>query len=270
MAQVKFIILRRRPSGCRIGPHSHGCYELVYYFGGRGRMTYVQDGEKSFSIEDHKYVVIEPEIVHSERYKNYEDESGKGALIMAIGFTLDGETPLPTCEIPDAGKETQTVVNAIQREFTEKKPFYEQMINNLFGQLYVRLLRASGRQGGTGGIGYAKAYIDEYYTQEIDLNELARTVSYSVDHFRCKFKAETGLAPKAYILKKRIEHAKASIAGTSLPITQIAENSGFGDYVFFSRVFKRETGMTPSSYREKTLSINAEPFSGPYVQYENK
>ena len=65
-------------------------------------MTYVQDGEKSFSIEDHKYVVIEPEIVHSERYKNYEDESGKGALIMAIGFTLDGGTPLPTCEVLDA------------------------------------------------------------------------------------------------------------------------------------------------------------------------
>ncbi len=234
-------------------------------------MTYEQHGEKSFSIEDHKYILIEPDVIHAEQYKNYEDESGKGALIMAIGFTLDkGEPPLATCEIMDAGKEMQGVVNAIQKEFTEKKPFYEQMIDNLFGQLYVSLLRISGRQGDTGSIGYAKAYIDEYYTQEIDLAELARTVNYSVDHFRCKFKSETGLTPKSYILKKRIEYAKASIARTSLPITQIAESSGFGDYVFFSRVFKRETGVSPSIYRENTLSINSEQFTGPYVQYENK
>ena len=57
----------------------------------------------------------------------------------------------------------------------------------------------------------------------------------------------TGIAE--YIRQQRIDHAKKLLKTTDLPITEVAKQSGFLDYTYFYRVFKKVTGHSPKNYR---------------------
>ena len=73
---------------------------------------------------------------------------------------------------------------------------------------------------------------------------IGRTKIYelSMDYLGC------GLAE--YIRKQRIEHAKRMLSETDMPITDIAFATGFADYNHFSRIFKKNTGISAREYRK--------------------
>jgi len=77
---------------------------------------------------------------------------------------------------------------------------------------------------------------------------LSRNLGYHRAHLFNAFKARTGLSPKQYLTKIRIDKAKELLAGP-LTIDQIASSVGFNDALYFSRQFKKSTGMSPSEYR---------------------
>jgi two-component system response regulator YesN len=64
------------------------------------------------------------------------------------------------------------------------------------------------------------------------------------------FKQETGLSITAYVIKKRIEKAKQLLIERVLTLPEVAERVGFSDYNYFSRVFKKEVGVSPINYRK--------------------
>ncbi|MCK8488749.1 AraC family transcriptional regulator [Paenibacillus sp. MBLB2552] len=86
------------------------------------------------------------------------------------------------------------------------------------------------------------------YSQQIGIEELSRNLGYHRAHLFNAFKARTGLSPKQYLTKIRIDKAKELLAGP-LTIDQIASSVGFNDALYFSRQFKKSTGMSPSEYR---------------------
>ena len=59
-----------------------------------------------------------------------------------------------------------------------------------------------------------------------------------------------------YITKKRIDKAKQLLTNTDLPIMTVAEYTGYPDYSYFTRVFRKETGVTPRAYR---VGVQPEP-----------
>lgn len=65
-----------------------------------------------------------------------------------------------------------------------------------------------------------------------------------------QFRASTGKTPYAYLLELRLERAKQLLAANSTPVQSIARKVGFEDLAHFSAFFKRNTGYSPSSYRE--------------------
>jgi AraC family transcriptional regulator len=68
-------------------------------------------------------------------------------------------------------------------------------------------------------------------------------------HFAREFKRTTGTTPHQYLIKFRVERAKALLAEAQLPLTEVGLQSGFSHQSHFTRLFRRFTGTTPHSYR---------------------
>ena len=92
-------------------------------------------------------------------------------------------------------------------------------------------------------------YVDQYFMTDIRVDDLAKDCGYSSDHYRFLFKQATGVAPKQYILNKRISLAKKLLKGKDLSISEISVRCGFESYSQFMTFFKKKTGLTPNKYR---------------------
>ena len=99
-------------------------------------------------------------------------------------------------------------------------------------------------------------YIEEHYHMHISLNDLSGMVGYSPNYISTIFKKECGINIRDYVNLVRIEHAKELLVSTELYAYQIAVSTGFSDESYFSRIFKRATGMSPNKYRNKRTENN--------------
>ncbi len=96
--------------------------------------------------------------------------------------------------------------------------------------------------------------IKEYaFDPNIKLAGILRDSGYAEDYIRERFKIFTGLHPSAFLTKLRVEHAQylIDIYGASQPLSKIAENCGYTDYVYFSKKFKEIVGVAPRAYLKR-------------------
>ncbi len=98
-------------------------------------------------------------------------------------------------------------------------------------------------------------YIDARIEGSISLTELARIAEMPVDTFARHFKAETGMAPYAFVIRRRVQCAENLLRNSTMPIVSMAFELGFSSQSHFTSAFKRITGTTPSAYRQKTSRI---------------
>ena len=96
-----------------------------------------------------------------------------------------------------------------------------------------------------------KAYIDENYAKDISLDEVSRMVDISPYYFSKLFKQEVGENFIEYVTEARISHAKRLLEDSRYSIKEVCVMSGYSDPNYFSRIFKKYEGMTPSEYRER-------------------
>lgn len=106
--------------------------------------------------------------------------------------------------------------------------------------------------GGDGGepaaIAAARDYLDRHYGEPISLDILAGAVGLSRFHLVRRFAAVHGLPPHAYLLRRRINAAKALIR-RGLPPAEVALACGFADQSHLGLHFRRLVGLTPGAYR---------------------
>ena len=86
----------------------------------------------------------------------------------------------------------------------------------------------------------------------LDLPRLARIAGLSPSRFHAVFRAAFGVAPARWIQERRMGRARELLAGSDLPIQDVAQRSGFQDPFHFSRLFKRREGLAPIAYRERS------------------
>src|SRR5438128_8972208 len=92
-------------------------------------------------------------------------------------------------------------------------------------------------------------YVQENLHRELRLAELSALVHMSPYHFARLFKRSTGVAPHRFLVRRRIDAARALLAARTAPIAEIAQLVGFRTPSHFTTTFRRVTGMTPSAYR---------------------
>lgn len=97
-------------------------------------------------------------------------------------------------------------------------------------------------------------YIEEHYPEEIRLDNLADRAYLSPEYFSKVFKRLTSQTPIEFINNVRLEKAKNLLASSALPVTDIAYRTGFHDSNYFSRQFKKSTGLTPGDYRKRAAA----------------
>ena len=93
-------------------------------------------------------------------------------------------------------------------------------------------------------------YLQEHLKEEISLSVLAEEFHLNPQYISQLFKNEIGVNFLTYLTNIRLEHAKKLLISTSLPIAEVSEQSGYGDYRVFTKVFKKNEGITPSQYRK--------------------
>lgn len=97
-------------------------------------------------------------------------------------------------------------------------------------------------------------YIDEHYKDDIGLQDVATFLGYSEVYFCKIFKQNFGRNFIAYLNGYRIDRAKELLANPSINIKDISSEAGYRDANYFTRVFKRIVGTTPSEYRQGALN----------------
>lgn len=96
-------------------------------------------------------------------------------------------------------------------------------------------------------------YIQRHLAEKISIPELAKTEGMSESRFYAVFKNQIGSSPIDYINMLRIERACNLLTSAPMSIGEIGENCGFDDVFYFSKIFKKRVGMTPTQYRNSLI-----------------
>jgi YesN/AraC family two-component response regulator len=95
----------------------------------------------------------------------------------------------------------------------------------------------------------AMAYMQAHYAEQLSREEVAAHVGLSDDYLSACFRKELGLTPIAYLNRYRVQQARSLLKNTHKSVTEIALEVGFSGSSYFSRIFHRETGMSPAEFR---------------------
>ena len=101
-------------------------------------------------------------------------------------------------------------------------------------------------------IATAIAEINENFPQLYGINELAESLQVNKSYLIRRFKKETGISPGRYLQTVRIGRAKKLLSGQGYPLEAIAPLCGFSGANYFCKAFKKETGETPTAFRNRT------------------
>ena len=105
-------------------------------------------------------------------------------------------------------------------------------------------------------IDYARKYFNEHYNEDISIEEYAQSRGMSVSWFLRNFKQMTMKSPMQYILTIRINNAVSLLETTDYNVTEISTIVGYDNPLYFSRIFKKQKGVSPSEYRKSLADRN--------------
>lgn len=108
----------------------------------------------------------------------------------------------------------------------------------------------------------AKLFIDTHYADKIDLGNIADEAYFSKFHFIREFKNVYRKTPHQYLIFVRVEKAK-ELLKTGIPVSEVCYAIGFESLSSFCGLFKRITGMTPSTYVAQQQKIKAQIAKSP-------
>lgn len=95
-----------------------------------------------------------------------------------------------------------------------------------------------------------KSYIHQHYAESITINEIASNFGIKRRYLTSIFQRYIGSSPIEYLTAYRIHKAQELLLLTDKQIIEISNSVGYVDNLYFSRVFKKKTGMSPTEYRK--------------------
>lgn len=97
----------------------------------------------------------------------------------------------------------------------------------------------------------AAAYIHEFYMEPITLSSLAEQNGVSHNRLVYVFRKYAGMGPGDYLLQYRLNRSRELLISSNAPLRELVQVVGFNDPFHFSKVFKKNFGISPSKFREK-------------------
>lgn len=149
-------------------------------------------------------------------------------------------------------------LHTFYQEYTEirnGKQYERYEASGFLYQFLMQLLReteVTGRQA-VSAIEKGRQWISQNFTTPFSLSELCGTLQISLPHFSRQFHAMYGTTPLVFLNRLRLEYAISLLLNSSFSIQEIARKSGFAEGNYFSKVFRKYVGMSPTEYRENHL-----------------
>lgn len=109
-------------------------------------------------------------------------------------------------------------------------------------------------------ISHLKKIINERFTEMLTINDLAEAVHLTPTYICLLFRQETGMTINEYITFLRLEYGKKLLAEPGIKLYDICYSLGYTSPSYFSRLFKKHTGLSPSEYRDKITSASMDAF----------
>ena len=224
--------------------HSHEFWEVVRYTKGAGT---VEIGGEIVPFREGDVFVIPPGVEHSDYaetgFQNYHYEFEDSAFPIRHWFTFrDSEN-----------NDFLTVMEVLYREYQLKRANYKEIVDNLHGVLFCYMTSFVNEKPVNNYVAFAiDSIIANFSNPSYTFAETQALIPMNEDYFRRLFESETGHTPLKHLTWVRIEHAKRLLhlrPRSGLSVQEIAWMSGFRDSLYFSRIFRRETGVTPSEWQ---------------------
>lgn len=248
-------------------PHSHPFVEIFYVLEGRGEFI---TQEKLLNVKKNDIIIINSELQHTERLIENQDFSYTVLGISNFSiFQTDhhwlNKEPLSFHDqyvlvfnpANTSGKLRQ-LLDVLAVESANHLPYSAQITRHylliflyyIFQHIAPHTLMAEKSQHYK-HLDYIKSYIDHHFSEDLSLDKLAIMVYMSKFHFSNEFKKRFAVTPIDYLLNLRIEQAGSLLKLSDYTMAEIAELSGFHSASYFSQIFKKKTGFTPSEYRRQ-------------------
>lgn len=152
--------------------------------------------------------------------------------------------------------EIQAIIESMQKEIESQNLSWQVVTTSYLIQLVIILLRVyndpsypdtADKDNGA----FLVKYMEKHYKQTLTMEELLAVSAMSESSVLRTFKRITGYPPFVFQMRLRIFAAINELTSTDRSITQIAYDAGFNDSNYFSRMFKKFTGISPKEYKEK-------------------
>jgi AraC-like DNA-binding protein len=145
------------------------------------------------------------------------------------------------------------LIETIKYEGVAYRQFSSCLISQLLAIVYASAINSDAhRQNQNKLIHEARFRIHENIDKNINLEQVAKELGVSYPWFRRVFKEVMGVSPGQYHLNLRVEKACTLLKETDLTAAEVAFHLGFESEFYFSRIFKKKTGLPPKKYRVKS------------------
>ncbi len=214
-------------------------------------LTYVIEGELKYIYEGEEYTLDSGDAIlypiGSVRIRHGSEESAMYASFN-IKFSEEFVPEVSGVLKKSLRSDTVQILELIKKSHNSLSEKKSEKCFSLFSYLYYQLIETV-RENEHPHIKHIKKYIAAHLTEKITLSEIADAV-HLVPHYCCAlFSKHEGMGIVDFISECRIELAKSLIAVGTLPLSEVAQSCGFGDYNYFSRMFKKIAGVSATEYR---------------------
>ena len=245
-------------------PHPEGRndYQLLYIAAGKGYF-YFKGSKKATVVEKGNMVLFRPK--EPQVYYYYAKDKTEVYWVHFTGWKV--EQYLDSYELPKkenvfftgVSPDYPWIYNQIIRELQVQRVNYEDVIKLFMHHIFLTISRyiKEGKQAKNetiSDIERAVHYFNENYNKPISIEQYAQEHLMSVNWFIHSFKEVMNVPPMQYIVSLRIAAAKGYLENSDKNINEISNIVGYENALYFSRLFKKYTGMTPSEYKKKNKS----------------
>lgn len=246
---TSYIIETERPNG-------RGDYQLLYIAAGKAHFFF--DGKERI-VTKGNMVLFRPG--ETQIYYLYASEKPETYWVHFTGANVDvlldyyempkGENVFFTGTSPDY----QWLFRQMIQELQLRRVNYEDLLNMNLRHIFLminRYLKEDMRIGSDmlNEIEKATHFFNENYNQKISIEEYAQKHHMSSCWFIRSFKQIVKTTPMQYIVSMRITNAMNLMDNTDYNISQVAAAVGYDNPLYFSRLFNKYTGMSPSEYKK--------------------
>ena len=237
--------------------HYHSYFEIYCLTSGECD-SFVDD--KLYNLKCGDVVIIPPGAIHGTHYSS--EKHGRVLINFTVNYVpkglrdvLSGDSYFYRCE--DTAEDVKQIFSEIEREYRCPDEYSEEAICALLSKLMIMIIRHVPKKEGellsSSFIEEAVKYVQNNYQNSICLEDIAKNCGVSKVHLSRSFKEKVGIGLNEYISIYRLKTAKELLlTRDKMSICEVAFDCGFNDSNYFSWLFKKTYGVTPSQYRKNT------------------